>query len=363
MRYPLLLLAAAVAAFALTACDKAEGPAEAEPASRPVKTLVIGGGGSDAIREFPARVVAAQRVELAFRIPGKVVKLPVTEGQLLEAGDLIAELDATQIRLTVDDRTASFERAKSDYERAKELVEQGHISRMDFDRLQAQFRSAQAALDQARDDLKETALRAPFAGRVARRFVQNFQEVQAKEPIVSLTGVSDLEVKIDLPQELVMNLRERRAHPERAQVEVSFGEDRSRRYPLTLKEVATQADPKTQTFEATFTLPAPKEVQVLPGMTATVIADLGHIMSGSTVYTVPVGAVVADAGRQPQVWVVDEASMTVVPREVQVGNLVGNDIEVTAGLEPGARIVVAGTAFLREGMKVTLLPATEQPRQ
>ena len=74
----------------------------------------------------------------------------------------------------------------------------------------------------------------------------------------------------------------------------------------------------------------------------------------------PVSAVVGDYKLDPQVWTVDEASMTVSPQPVKVGRLLGDGIEVLEGLEPGARVVTAGTPFLVEGMQVRLMPELEQ---
>ena len=86
------------------------------------------------------------------------------------------------------------------------------------------------------------------------------------------------------------------------------------------------------------------------GMGETVTVDL------------PVTAVVADADKSATVWIVDEDTMTVSAKSVKTGLLTSNSISVS-GLEPGERVVTAGAAFMREGMKVTLLQTGEQPDQ
>jgi multidrug efflux pump subunit AcrA (membrane-fusion protein) len=92
-----------------------------------------------------------------------------------------------------------------------------------------------------------------------------------------------------------------------------------------------------------------------------VSVDLSRVtMSDGEVFAVPVSAIVGDYKLDPQAWVVDEKTMTVSPRPVKVGNMTGRDIQVLEGLNPGDRIVVAGTPFLAGGMKVTLLPNLEQ---
>ena len=85
---------------------------------------------------------------------------------------------------------ATFDNTQSNFERAKELVADGNISRMDYDRMEANFRSASAALSQAEKDLEYTVLTSPFRGRVAERKVENFEEVQAKQTVFSLQNTN-----------------------------------------------------------------------------------------------------------------------------------------------------------------------------
>jgi multidrug efflux pump subunit AcrA (membrane-fusion protein) len=110
----------------------------------------------------------------------------------------------------------------------------------------------------------------------------------------------------------------------------------------------------------TFTMPAPEDFIVLPGMTATVTADLGAVAASDSVFFLPATAVSADESLAPFVWVVDEAEMRVHRNPVEVGRLTGWSIEITGGLEPGARVVTAGVGYLGEGMEVRLLPEREE---
>ena len=127
--------------------------------------------------------------------------------------------------------------------------------------------------------------------------------------------------------------------------------------------MATRADPKTQTFEVTMTMPPPEGLTILSGMTTSVVVDTRQLRpepEEGIRYYIPAAAVTGDTGLQPMVWIVDEA-MTVEPREVTIGAMEGDAIEVTGGLQPGDRIVVAGAAYLAPGMQVRLMPESEQP--
>jgi RND family efflux transporter MFP subunit len=352
-------------AWWLAGCSE-EQPQQTEAVPRPVKTMVIGGADASGVRSFPARIAAAARADLAFRVSGTVQDLSVKEGDRLKQGDLVARLDPTDYQIVVDDRQATFDKAEKNFDRGKQLVDSGAISRLDFDRMEAEYKTSRANLDTARQDLAYTELKAPFDGIIATRLVDRFEEVQAKQTIAVLQNVDMLEVKFDIPESIIRGIRasgeEQRKEEVRNNIKVvaNFQEQPGREYPLTFKELSTKADAKTQTFEATYLMKQWEQGMVLPGMTANVTVDLSQYGSGEITFTVPVSAVVGDYKLDPQVWTVDESGMTVSPRTVKVGRLVGDGIEVPEGLEPGARLVTAGTPFLVDGMRVSLMPDLEQ---
>ena len=351
------------AALLLAACEKQAPPQETEAPLRPVKSVVVSGGGASGLRTFPGRVDASRQVELSFSVAGKIEELPAREGEAVKEGDMLAKLDPTDFQNEVNDQKARFDKAKSEFARAKELIKKGYIARQDYDALESTLRSATATLARANTDLGYTVLNAPFSGRIAQRYVENVTEVQAKERVMAVQDVETLEVKLDVPENVIRLVRRSDEDRKRVPVSVRFDGGGDKSFPLTFKEAATRADAQTQTFEVTFTLPAPTEVNLLPGMTVSVDVDLSKIQNTEGRFALPVSAVVGDIEKDPTVWVVDEESMTVIPKVVQLGSMAGGSINVTGGLEPGERVVVAGVSFLREGMKVRLLEDKEQASQ
>ncbi|MEW8508241.1 MAG: efflux RND transporter periplasmic adaptor subunit [Candidatus Thiodiazotropha sp.] len=347
----------------LFGCDKPPPP-DTENVVRPVKSFVVEQAGSSDVRSFPARIDAGRKAELSFRVAGKLTRLSVKAGDYVEKDQLIATLDSTDYKIAYNNRKANFDKAKKDYARAQELVKKGHISKMDYDRLEAEFKSAKSALESAQQDLNYTKLSAPFKGVIAKRHVENFEEVQAKQVILDLQDITTLEIKFDVPESQLRELQPDRESPQARRnqipVSVSFSDLPGRTYPLTFREVSTKADAKTQTFQVTYTMPQVDDVTILPGMTATAIVDLSGFLNKSQRHLVPATAVVGDSDLEPRAWVIDEESMTVNSRKVKVGRLLGSRIEILEGLNPGERIVTAGTPFLLEGMEVRLLPVREQ---
>ncbi|ODB98634.1 hypothetical protein A3196_13595 [Candidatus Thiodiazotropha endoloripes] len=335
-------------------------------AVRPVKSFLIETTASGAIRTFPARIDAGRKAELAFRVSGVLKQVAVKEGDQVQAGQQVAALDPTDLQIVYNDRKANFDKAKRNFTRAKELIKKGNISKMDFDRLEADFKSSTASLEAAQQDLNYTKLTAPFNGTIARLNIENFEEIQAKQSILVLQDISELEVKFDVPESLLRGLtsEDRARAKDDVSVSVSFADIPGSSFPLTFREITTQADAKTQTFQITYTMQRVESANILPGMTAKVTVDFSKFDSGgSSVFTVPASAIVGDYKLDPQAWVIESESMTVLPRTVKVGRLSGENIEVLEGLMPGDRIVTAGTPFLVEGMKVRLMPDKEQAIQ
>ncbi len=360
-----LILTITLLPLVVTACNE-QAPLP-PPESRPVKTMLVGGVSAGDTRQFPGVVDAIQKADLSFRVEGKINEILVKEGDMVNKDQVLARLDPTDYQIRLNDRKASYETAKANYDRAKQLVEKGAISRVDHDKIRAEYFTAKSNLEAAEQDLNYTTLKATFAGYIAKRHVENFEEVRRKQAVFTLQDISELEIKIDVPENLMISLRRaiepgKVSTPERHMYAV-FDQIKDAQFPLEVKEVATTANVDTRTFEATLKMKSPENYNVLPGMTATVFAEVFASETGETVSVeLPVSAVVADAGKDATVWIVDEDTMTVSPKAVETGLISSNSISVT-GLEPGERVVTAGAAFMREGMKVTLLKTGEQPDQ
>lgn len=356
----------------LAACSDSD-PAPPPAPTRPVKTFVVAGGSENAVRTFPGRIDATQRAELAFRVAGQLQDILVKEGDLVQEGQVIARLDPTDYQLVYEDRKAIFDNAKANFERGKGLIADGNISRMDFDRMEAEFRTTSASLSQAEKNLEYTVLTSPFAGRIAKRWVENFEDVIAKQTVFTLQNINELDVIIDLPESVVRMVRGGVSRSTGADSRVEgatkayarFEGRPDARFRLKPKEIATKADSQTQTFRATWTMDAPTEFTVLPGMTTSVELDMSALVDSDTVRRVPVRAVQADSKLKPRVWVLDPETMTVSSQNVTIGRMVGRSIEVTDGLDGGEEIVAVGAPYLAEGMKVTRMVQSEQavPRE
>lgn len=380
---------------------------------RPVKTLLVTGGDDLHVRSFPGVIEASKRVELAFQVPGLLVKFPVREGQNVTAGEMIGQLrqDEFQARLTalqgqldqaranlaalragerpeerlrreaqVRSADARLANARAELDRATRLVQNRTISRAEFDMAETAYRVAiedqraavqlmeKGAIGREEDILareaevrglegrvveadiqfRDTTLSAPYDGVIAQRFVEEGQNVRAKEPVVRLQNVDEVEIVADVP-EAVMAGEIQTA--DIVQMLAEFSGAPGLQFPARIREIAQVADPTTQTFKVRAVMQAPEGVRALPGMTATVTVTYRRARVLGQRVLAPVSAVFKRDNGDQVVWIVG-SDQRVTARKVKVGGVSGGQIEIVDGLQPGERIATAGVTFLRDGMKV-----------
>jgi RND family efflux transporter MFP subunit len=341
-----------IAALLLTSCGKKEEIAE-EPVAQPVKSIVLGGGASGTRGSYPGTVRALETADLAFLVSGQIVELPIKRGQFVNKGELIARLDPQDYEQKFTRERAKFVEAQSDLNRYRKLYEEGVIPVADLKLKESEFEVTRANMKVAEKALNDTYLKAPFSGVIARQHHENFQNVQAKDPVVRLQDLSRLKIEISVPESDVAGAP---ADPESVEAVSRFDNIPDREFPLAIEEWETEADAVTQTFLVKFTMAVPEDANIMPGMSATVVLA-NEVLNKEEVtqFVLPSVAVAAGTGDGQHVWVVDEETMTVHKKPVQVGEVTGvGNIKITGGLASKDRVVVAGTSHLREGMKVTL---------
>jgi multidrug efflux system membrane fusion protein len=344
---------------ALAACSKPEEP---EPGPPPVQTFILATATEVPFRQFPGEVAATRTSRMSFDVAGRLVEFPATQGLVAAEGDLLGLLDAANFQARADAARADFTNARDELARRQQLRERGVISQSELDQHQQTFGVAEAALRQAERALTDTRMVAPFDGRVAQTLVRNFQNVQAKEPVLVFQDISTLEVDIQVP-ETMMALGDRGVTAdnarERLEAAVEFPALSGERFPLELKSFSTQAAAAARTFRVTFYLHPPDGRNILPGMTCTVFlrtTGAADEVAGEGVFEVPVQAVATSDGKS-WVWKLDPATMQTSPVAVELLGPTGASMRVQAAdLAAGDEIVSAGVRFLSDGMTVRRMP-------
>ncbi len=333
----------------LLGCGQQEVTVEKSPL-KPVRTMIVGFD-DEVTKSFTGTVDAIKTADLGFRVNGQLIAVNVKEGQAVKMGQEIAVLDQTDFKIALAASQAEYDRAFAEFNRAQRLVKKGAVSRSDFDKLKAQLGTAKAQLNSAKQNLKYTTLTAPFNGLIAKRYMENYEKVSTADTFATLQDMSAFKVKINIPESVMIKLKQHSS----TGVYAIFNGNRDRQYPLTFKEVTTRADEKNQSYTVTFMMDAPRDITLLPGMSARVIGKLKN--DDQRMINVPTDTVLEDSKGRYVYIVTPKGKGTgeVSRRSVVVGGLNESGIQISSGLNEGDRLVTAGMSKMHQGLVVKLM--------
>jgi len=352
-RFPMALLGVCLT-LAVAACD--EQVAEQEPVIRPVKVHTIGKADASARREYPGSIRAFQHADMGFEVGGRIEEFYVSEGDDVVQGEVLARLDPRDYEANLKASQANLRKAESDLRRSNNIYKEdpGAISTETIDTHQRAVDVAKANLAISQKAVDDTKLRAPFSGRMARKLVEDFQNVIAKEPVLILQDTSTLEIEINVPERDVAGApidRKLQTMQNRTKPEVIVSALPHLKFSAWIKEFASTADPVTRTFSAKLNFKNPGDVNILPGMTARVQITVDP----ERAWSVPVSAALANDSGESFVWKVDPESMAVSRAPVELGDLLDDRVRITSGLDEGDVVAISGVNELRDDMVVRIL--------
>ena len=351
------LIVASALAFLAAGCRQ-EAKTE-PPQPRPVRTVTVAKGEVGDSVTLTGDIRAENEVNLAFRIGGRIIERKGEVGDKVEPDQVLAKLDpqdelnalrSAQAALAAAE--AQEVEARNNFDRQNHLMEMGFTTRAIFDQANQGLQTAQARVDDAtaqmdiaQDRVGFTELRANVAGTITARLAESGQVVQAGQPVFSVARQDGRDAVFDVPAQVL------RAAPTDATITIALADDPSVTAKARVRTVSPQADPVTRTFQVRLSLIDHPEAMRL-GAT-----DTGRLqLEGGKGISIPASALTS-ADRQPAVWVVDPASLTVKLRNVEVQRSDPATVVISSGLEPGDVVVTAGVQALHPGQKVRLLGA------
>ncbi|SEH83036.1 RND family efflux transporter, MFP subunit [Rhizobium tibeticum] len=342
-------------ALAVSGCSE-EKKAESEEIIRPVKVVEIAAAGDTRALDYSGAVKARVEMNLGFRVAGKIIDRRVNIGDRVKPGDLLAEIDPTDYELAVRTAEANLaaaekgvatadlanKRAQQLYDKsvtAKSQMEQAALS---YDQAVSTRDAAASSLDQAKNQVTYTELKADRNGIVTSISADTGAVVAAGTPVVTVALDGEKEVQIAVPENDIAQFKPGKT------VKASFWSDNKLVLDGKVREVSGSADAQSRTFSLRVSLPT--DDRVLLGMTATIEAAIGN---AETNVAIPLSALAERDGKKI-VWVVDRNASTVHAREIKVADFTGGGVHVADGLKTGDLVVSAGTQFMTENLKIKL---------
>lgn len=342
---------------------------------RPVKTLQISETSSIGNQIiFPGTLRAFQQADLSFRVDGTITLRDIFVGYRAHKEETLMQLDPREYEIAlqkakgkVESVQAQLDFAARDYERMQRIYERdpGAISESLLDRkketssqFKAELTIAQSDFDQAADNLGYTTLQAPFDGIIAAIYVENHEQVRAKQVVLRFLDIADREMEINVPEKYINALLEGK---DRLNFEIRLDAFPDKVLNAKIKEIGTEASSTTQTYPVTLSLQKiPYELSLLAGMSGRAFLTQENRNLKNT-FIIPKSAIFTDNGRVTYVWIVDPSTETVHKKSVKIDESNKEEIIVQEGLTSGDRIVTAGTSFLIEGQRVKIDAESTKP--
>ena len=338
------LITAAMLALALAACgDGAEQPAG--PAAAPVRVATVEQAPAAESLRAVGVLAPADEVRLAFKAGGVIQSITVEQGAPVRKGQVLATLAQDEVASVVAQARAVAEQSTRDLERGKALLADEVATREQVETLETAHEVAEAQLRSALFNARHARIEAPADGIVLRKLAEADEQVAAGQPVIVVGNTSaGWIVRASLADRDVVRVRAGDA------AEVTLDAYPGRSFSARVVEIAAAADPQTGTYEMKVSVD-PADARFVQGLVAKVtVAD----PAAGSVAVVPLSSLLEANGGLATVFVIAKGD---VARKVSVrtGRLLGERIEVLAGLDLGARVVTEGAAWLDDNEPVRVL--------
>lgn len=340
----LLAAVAMLTAVARMPARKRETPAtEAPPVNVTVETVVAEPELADTF-DLPAAIEPNRVIKISAEVAGRIERIGPAKGEAVHAGDLLIQINADLLRPQFESAKAQVEFNQLEYERMANLVKDNATARRDLDNATTQLAISKASLEEIRARLDRTRILAPTAGVLNNLLVEEGEYVDAGNPVAEVVETDPVKVAVEVPERDIAFF----SVSNKAEVFVNTkGAESQRVGRITF--ISELADPQTRSTRMEILLEN-KE---------------GLLHSGQIVHVHLTRRILKNAILIPLLAVIPmEEGMAVYVanstqaerREVKLGTIRGDRVQVTAGLQLGDRLIVAGHRFVAPGQKVNIVP-------
>lgn len=344
---PLVLSLLIFPSLVLMGCGQPEAQVNKTEASQPVRVLTVNPSVHQQRLQASGLVQPDESVALSFKVGGVIQQLVVDEGQRVNAGQVLARLDATEINAQVAQAQATVDKAQRDLARVQNLHDQGVLAQQPVDDARTQVTLSTANLRAALFNQEHAIITAPSAGVVLHKYAEVRQLVAVGQPILQLG-------RADQGWNLQVGLADKEAVLVKAGQQVAVVLDSFPQQPIQgqIRRIAASSDAQTGMIPIDIQLNS--RLPLVAGMIgrATFTLD-NHNQSAQQTY-LPLSALLEANHQQAHVFVIEQGRAH--RRQVTLGKLLDEQNEVTTGLHTGEQVVVEGAAWLSDGDRVTILP-------
>jgi len=293
-------------------------------------------------------IAAVQGVTVSADLPGIVERIDFESGASVLAGDILVQLDTKQEQAQLAAVESDRDLARLNFERLKDLVQEGAISRADYDRAAAEQRQTEAKVGEVRAAIARKTIRAPFSGILGIRQVNLGQYLSAGNAVVPLQSLDPIYVNFSVPQQ------DAERTPVGRNVRITTADSTDLEFAGQVTAINSVVDEVTRNVQVQATLANPQN-KLRPGMFVQTEVDLGMSrpivpLPASAINYAPYGDsvfIVADLQDQN-----GQTYRGVRQQVVKLGPSRGDQISIVSGVKSGEEVVTSGVFKLRNGAAV-----------
>lgn len=332
---------------------------------RPVRYQEVGYVSTGTVRTFSGSAQTEKSINLSFRSSGIITQFNIELGEKVSQGQLLAQLDNVQARLSYETALNSLNSAQSQMntaklalDRVRTLYEKGSVSLSDFEAAKNSYKTAQQSYESAqksvaiqKDQISYGSLFAPLSGTIASVTAEANENVSPGQTVAVLNAGNSMEISLGIPESVINKVKRD------LEVNISFSALPNKKFKGIVSEVSPSVDGNTATYPVRVRITS-DAAEIKSGMAASVTFNFGGEETATEAQQkiiIPASAVGEDSkGRF--VFLIEEKGETAFVKKhlITIGNLSSDGFEVESGLEVGQKIATSGLQTLLDGQEVRL---------
>ncbi|MBM7856145.1 RND family efflux transporter MFP subunit [Desulfohalotomaculum tongense] len=305
-------------------------------------------------------IEARNEAVISAKLSGKVSKVMVENGDLVQAGQPLVLLENTEYKNGLTNARAVLKKAEANlhstrlnYERIEQLYREGAVAQKDFDDIQTALKVAEADVEaaaagvaNAQESLNNTTVTSPINGVVANRDVTTGEVINAGKPLMMVEDISSVYAVVNIEQKYLADIKP--GLPAEVTVD-AYGD---RKFKGQVAVINPSVNKSARVFETKIKVEN-KDHLLRPGMFAQVVLKIGK---PEKVLAVPREAL---TGKQGLYFVFVAEGDKVKRQPVEIGQLIGKFVEIKSGLVEGQQVVVTNVNKLKDRDKINITPRQE----
>lgn len=329
-------------ATAAVSCNKNDNRSEKETAIY-VTTEEVSMISSCDLFVVSGNIEGMKTVKTGFQVAGRIAGIKGEEGSMVSKGDEIAWLDPTNYAIAKELADVQVAQATDEFNRINIMHERNSVSESDFMKCKYVLDGAVGQQKLRAKDLEDTKLHAPISGILLKKMGEAGEMISAGMPVLVISDISKVKVNAYIPENRLKDIKIGQ------NVEIRIDAvDAVRNGKIA--EVGGMADPSTRAFTVKAIVDNPGNI-IRPGM----IAEVSFTSPDSIMTTVVnSAALLRTPDGQPYVYVADKERKQAFRRNVSIGAVRDNRIEIASGLEAGETVVVGGAQKLSNGSNINI---------